>query len=490
MLDNLNLDSDFDELGSLGSEDAEDIVTVDDDIQNLEETAEMESDAEEQPKKRGRGRPKKDKPPKEPKKRGRPAKTPAAPEPDETFDTLKGLLSELQRDAEVIKLPISDIEIPDWKSTSRIDSKGGLKESVESLGLLTPIAVFYDEALDREIEETLDSDDDISDEDKPKVYTLLDGYRRILALQALEEDEVECYVWRLNLDSEHDLSDKLFILLYLLALTLNKPQRRTVKELYSLTQLFESSNLKLNTAELLLNMEAGTALQLKDVMTAEDFDDIREKLLNGDLTIEAAYKKLASARKKAEKERLAAERGDVDDVDSGPKKKGKKSKNQGDCESDASSGSDGDDVLANGEVPSQCRISDGTEEDDFADYVEPEEFQPVLKEISPEIQQFATDYIKQMLSEFGAELSDNKLYQNAIQATARLLAESQLDSPEFESEPAPVNDITADATVADDIGFVDAGSFESPGFEEEDEEDYESDEDFFQEDDYEDSDYF
>lgn len=494
MLDELNLNSGYEDsyADSLEADESTDNIA---DVDNVEES-EVESEVE--PKKRGRGRPKKDKPPKEPKKRGRPPKAPVIPEPDVAFDTLKGLLSEIQRDAEVIKLPISDIEIPDWKSESRVDSRGGLKESIESMGLLTPIAVFYDEALEQELEEIMELDEDIADEAQPKIYTLLDGYRRVLALQALGIEEVECYLWRLNAESEYDLSDKLFILLYLLALILNKTQRRTVKELYSLTQLFESNNLKLDTAELLLNMEAGTALQLKDVMTAEDFDDIREKLLNGDLTIEAAYKKLTSARKKAEKERLAAERGDVDDAEESPKKKGKnKGKNKDESDSgDDSYASDGyenesDDVLANGEVPSQCRIADGAEDDDFADYVEPENFQPVLKEISPEIQQFATEYIQQMLSEFGAEFSNNKLYQNAIQATARLLAESQLNDTETDVANNLEDENVVDAEPSD-LGVDVYGGVDTTGLssvsvlsDDEDAELYDEDAELYDEDEYE-----
>lgn len=205
-----------------------------------------------------------------------------AREYDEVFD------GEEQAEQQVIKIKsklaiyekeilIDDIIISDFKKVSREDTIIGLNGLVGEWGVVTPIHVLK-----------LEDDD---------CYMLLDGLRRVFSALRNGKTKVNAMVW--DFKDKEEGKEKANII----SSILNRSQKYTAKEQWEQMKILEGTNgSSPGLIEFLLQMDSGDAMKLKDVMLASaEYVDIKQKLLDGELTIDGAYKKLASARKKENK---------------------------------------------------------------------------------------------------------------------------------------------------------------------------------------------
>lgn len=176
---------------------------------------------------------------------------------------------------------IDDIVLSKFKKVGRNKTAIGLKGVVEEWGIVSPIHVLQ-----------------LEDEDS---YQLLDGLRRIFAAYAVGVKEIPAMVWEFE-DVEEGLK-----LSNILALMINRSQHYTSSEMWEQLQLLEKVNdATPGLIEFLLQMQPGDSMKLKDVMlSGNEYAEIQQKLLSGELNIEAAYKKLCNQRKK--ENRLAKE---------------------------------------------------------------------------------------------------------------------------------------------------------------------------------------
>lgn len=153
----------------------------------------------------------------------------------------------------------------------------GLSKSVAELGVVKPIDVIL-------VNDSPDEDD--------YRYLLLDGLRRMYGALRNNLREVEATVWVFD-----DL-DKAKEIALPLSLYLNKTQRHQWSEIWDLYQVLEETVIGITPAnmESLLQLEAGEAMKLKDVMLS-GYSEVTEPLLNGDKTLDGAYKMLQKLRK-------------------------------------------------------------------------------------------------------------------------------------------------------------------------------------------------
>lgn len=153
----------------------------------------------------------------------------------------------------------------------------GLSKSVAELGVVKPIDVILV--------------NDSPDEDEYR-YLLLDGLRRMYGALRNSMQEIDAIVWVFD-----DLETAKEIALPL-SLYLNKTQKHQWSEIWDLYQVLEETVVGITPANLesLLQLEAGEAMKLKDVMLS-GYPDVTEALLNGDKTLDASYKMLQKLRK-------------------------------------------------------------------------------------------------------------------------------------------------------------------------------------------------
>lgn len=178
------------------------------------------------------------------------------------------------------RISITDICYMEFTKKGRYRTVTGLTSTVKELGVLTPIHVMTTE----------------SDEDGSR-YILIDGMRRVFASMKNGISEIDAVIW--------DFKDKDFgaDIALPLGLMLNRQQRRQWSETWDLYRILElQSAITPGTLEFLLQMESGDAMKLKDVMLCE-YAEVKEALLSGEKTLEAAYKMLAKLRK--EEDQLA-----------------------------------------------------------------------------------------------------------------------------------------------------------------------------------------
>lgn len=166
----------------------------------------------------------------------------------------------------------------------------GLSKSVAELGVVKPIDVIL-------VNDSPEEDD--------YRYLLLDGLRRMYGALRNNVREVEATVWIFD-----DL-DKAKEIALPLSLYLNKTQRHQWSEIWDLYQVLEETVIGITPAnmESLLQLEAGEAMKLKDVMLS-GYSEVTEALLNGDKTLDGAYKMLQKLRK----EENALEREDMSGI--------------------------------------------------------------------------------------------------------------------------------------------------------------------------------
>lgn len=178
----------------------------------------------------------------------------------------------------LLEIPVDSIILPKVKKKMRQKSIIGLTGLVTTLsGVVTPIHVMSME----------DSDDE---------YTLLDGARRLFATVKAGNTTINAVVWDFE-DKKEGRS-----LANILGLLLNRSEQFKNSEIWDTMQVLEiANNCTPGKIEYLLQMPSGDAMKMRDVMLAEGdsgVQEVKEKLLNDELTIDAAYKKLNSLRKK------------------------------------------------------------------------------------------------------------------------------------------------------------------------------------------------
>jgi len=201
---------------------------------------------------------------------------------EDSFDGDDKLVHRLLRikskiDISLKKISIDDIITSKFKKLSRDETVVGLAGVVSEWGVVTPIHV-----LSLETEDT---------------YLLLDGLRRVFAAMRGGVNEISAMVWDFSDKQEgKDMAN-------VISLMVNRSQRYSSKELWEQMQLLEDVNdVGPGLIEYLLQMNSGDAMKLKDVMLSDgDYEEIKKGLLGGTLTIESAYKKLCTARKKEDK---------------------------------------------------------------------------------------------------------------------------------------------------------------------------------------------
>lgn len=175
------------------------------------------------------------------------------------------------------ELPIDDIVTFEFKKISRTKTMIGLSSIVEEWGLVNPIHVLK-----------------LEDDDK---YMLLDGLRRLLACARKGDKKVRVMVWDFE-DKEEGKQQANII-----SLMINRSQRYSAQEMWGIMQKLEQVNdANPGLIEYLLQMYPGDAMKLKDVMTAgSEYAEIQAKLIDDELTIDQAYRKLCTERKKEDR---------------------------------------------------------------------------------------------------------------------------------------------------------------------------------------------
>lgn len=182
------------------------------------------------------------------------------------------------------RIKISQIGFTEPVKRGRLETMSGLTKIVKDMGVLDPIDVM-----------TVDE----SSEDDDYKYVLIAGLRRVFAALKNGQEEIDAIVWDFkDKDQGSDLA------LYL-GLMLNHTQTRRWGETWHLYQVLElQSPISPGALEYLLQLESGDAMKLKDVMLC-NYDEVKEALLSGEKSLEAAYKMLAKLRK--EEDKLAIE---------------------------------------------------------------------------------------------------------------------------------------------------------------------------------------
>lgn len=194
---------------------------------------------------------------------------------DERASNLLKITSDkFTRTKRVIK--ISEIGFSEPVKVGRQRTITGLSQSVKELGVVTPIHVMAV------------AEEEASDDYK---YVLIDGLRRIFGAMKNGVTEIDAVVWDFK-DKERGME-----LLLPLGLMLNRTQRRSWKEIWDLYRILEmQSAITPGTLEFLLQLEAGDAMKLKDVMLCE-YSEVKEALLSEEKNLDACYKMLQKMRK-------------------------------------------------------------------------------------------------------------------------------------------------------------------------------------------------
>ena len=202
---------------------------------------------------------------------------------DERITNMLKLTSDaFTREYRTIK--IVEIGITDPVKQGRKNTLTGLSGTVKEMGVLQPIHVM---TVEQEVE-----DDDYK-------YILLDGLRRIFAAKRNGDEEIDAIVWDFK-DKDYGIDNALTI-----SCLLNNNKRRKWEEIWNLYQVLEmQKSVSPGTIETLLQLEAGDAMKLKDVMLS-DYPEVKGALIDGSKDLEGCYKMLTKLRK--EEDSLAKE---------------------------------------------------------------------------------------------------------------------------------------------------------------------------------------
>ena len=201
---------------------------------------------------------------------------------DDAFDGVEKLQRELLSVKSEVTLKEQDIEIEDiltseFKKVSRGKTITGLSNLIADWGIVSPIHVLK-----------LEDDD---------TYLLLDGLRRIYAALRKGESKVRAIIWEFSdIDEGKDIAP-------IVSLMINRSQPFANKEQWNVMQILLERSTSPGLIEFLLQLPAGDAMRLQDIMTADvdGFQEFRDKFLADELNIDAAYKKLQKCRKDEDK---------------------------------------------------------------------------------------------------------------------------------------------------------------------------------------------
>lgn len=165
----------------------------------------------------------------------------------------------------------------------RLDTKTGLTKSIKELGVVNPIHVMTTESGEGD-------DDDFK-------YMLLSGLRRLYGAMRNGIEDVDAVIWDFE---DKDLGRQVALPL---SLILDRGQRRSWGEIWDLYRILElQSSISPGTLEYFLQLEAGDAMKLKDVMYC-DYEEVISMLKSEEKTLDQCYKMLQKLRK--EEDQLA-----------------------------------------------------------------------------------------------------------------------------------------------------------------------------------------
>lgn len=177
-------------------------------------------------------------------------------------------------ESRVIK--IKEIGLSEPTKMGRQSTMIGLTQSIKDMGVLMPIHVLKV------------PEEDATEDYK---YVLIDGLRRMFGAVKNGLEEIPAIVWDFK-DSERGME-----LLLPLGLMINRQQKRQWGEVWNLYRILElQTAITPGTLEYLLQLEAGDAMRLKDVMLC-DYSEVKEALLSGEKSLDASYKMLQKMRK-------------------------------------------------------------------------------------------------------------------------------------------------------------------------------------------------
>lgn len=203
------------------------------------------------------------------------------------------------------QVTLGEIATLDPLRKSRNRSAKGLTQSVKELGIVNPIHVMVTESYSDWL---ADDSEEIFTGNK---YVLLDGFRRMYGAIKNGISEVEAVIWEFN---DPDYGNEVSLVL---ALLINKRQRRVWEETWNLFQVLEMrSAMSPSTLEYLLELDSGDAMKLKDVAMATTYPEVWMSLLSDEKSLDQAYNVLKKLRKEEDKAQLEDERGISDFEDS------------------------------------------------------------------------------------------------------------------------------------------------------------------------------
>ena len=177
-------------------------------------------------------------------------------------------------DREYFRFAYVDIEnIAVVKRIRKTKNVEDLVKSIKSTGLLMPIVV--------------------APTVTEGIYVLLSGFRRLLACARVGMKKVPCIINTMVNTPEIPIIEAMY----------NHIKPYTMQEIIDYIDYLEKEKgiMSASMIEYLLQMESGDYTKLKDILTDND-PDIVSKLLNNEMTISQAFKKLEQRRKKESKE--------------------------------------------------------------------------------------------------------------------------------------------------------------------------------------------
>ncbi|HBE9444498.1 hypothetical protein [Clostridioides difficile] len=197
---------------------------------------------------------------------------------------IKKLTSEIDKLIKDIKLEsgeectyieIESIVCSEYKKVSIEDSLNKFSIRIENVSSVNPILVLYLE--------------------KSEQYFLLDGLIRVYISLKLHKKLIPAIVIKLNnIDTMRIIEASNII-----SAVINIERKYTVKELWNQIKLLEEDYIiSHKLIESIYNMSPGDLIKLKDIMYSDKiYQDIRNNVVNGNLTINKAYEKLIIRRK-------------------------------------------------------------------------------------------------------------------------------------------------------------------------------------------------
>ncbi|HBG5344145.1 TPA: hypothetical protein KQG29_001509 [Clostridioides difficile] len=181
----------------------------------------------------------------------------------------------LESGEECTYIEIESIVCSEYKKVSIEDSLNKFSRRIENVSSVNPILVLYLE--------------------KSEQYFLLDGLIRVYISLKLHKKLIPAIVIKLNnIDTMRIIEASNII-----STVINIERKYTVKESWNQIKLLEEDYVISNKLiESIYKMNPGDLIKLKDIMYSNKiYQDIRDNVINGNLTINKAYEKLIIRRK-------------------------------------------------------------------------------------------------------------------------------------------------------------------------------------------------